>query len=335
VLKILADQSQRLASLASDGDAVLEPLARNRSSVTGFFTNARIAGEATAERGEDLELQLEKFPATLREVRLTMTELQEFADQGTPLMEDVGTAAPYLSKATQKLAPFARNAIPAFETLGDAAETSGPKLVASDPLLVQLRELGKKSGPSSEALEDLLVTFAKTDGFKYLMDFIYYSTAGINGFDTFGHFLRAQVQLTSCLEFELAVFSGCEAVFVRTQAQENKGKKKKKKKKKKSNASGLRSAPRQPPPAPAAPDGPVPPIEDLIPELDPGDGDEETPTETTPAEPAGPDGDAQPPADTDDATANAAARAAQGELAEQLDMQDASMLLRYLLGSES
>ncbi len=62
VLKILADQDAQLDSLASDGDTVLEPLARNRTSITGFLTNARIAGEATAERSEDLALQFQKLP---------------------------------------------------------------------------------------------------------------------------------------------------------------------------------------------------------------------------------------------------------------------------------
>ncbi|MDP9187900.1 MAG: MlaD family protein, partial [Actinomycetota bacterium] len=140
VLKILADQSDQLASLASDGDQVLEPLARNREAVTGFITNARIAGEATAERSADLELQLQKFPETLNEVRLTMKELRGFADQGTPLMQDIGSEAKDLSRATQKLAPFARAGVPALQSLGDAAEAAGPKLVASDPVVVQTRE---------------------------------------------------------------------------------------------------------------------------------------------------------------------------------------------------
>ena len=115
VLKILADQNDQLASLASDGDTVLEPLAQNRTSITGFFRNAAVAGQATAERGDDLEAQLEKFPETLRQVRATMKDLRGFADQGTPLMEDVGAAAPDLSKATQNLPAFLRAGVPALD----------------------------------------------------------------------------------------------------------------------------------------------------------------------------------------------------------------------------
>jgi phospholipid/cholesterol/gamma-HCH transport system substrate-binding protein len=121
VLNILALQNRQLASLASNGDEVLEPLARNRTSVTGFLRNAAIAGEATAERGADLEAGLEKFPATLRQVRLTMTELKEFADQGTPLFADLRDSGANISKATQELAPFARAGVPALTSLGSAA----------------------------------------------------------------------------------------------------------------------------------------------------------------------------------------------------------------------
>mgnify|MGYP003403102530 CR=1 FL=1 len=47
VLNILALQNRQLASLASNGDRALEPLARNRTSVTGFLHNAAIAGQAS------------------------------------------------------------------------------------------------------------------------------------------------------------------------------------------------------------------------------------------------------------------------------------------------
>lgn len=323
VVKILADQSDRLADLATNGDTVLEPLARNRENITGFITNARIAGEATAERSEDLEAQFQKLPETLRQVRLTMTDLKRFADQGTPLMQDIGLEADDLSRATQKLTPFAKAAVPAFRTLGDAAEASGPKLVASDPVIVDLRELGKKSGPSAQNLSALLDTFARTKGFEYLMDFIYYSSASINGFDEFGHFLRAQVNLTSCLEFRAEVFSGCEALFIHTAKAA-----KKKKKKKKSKKSTALIAPAEPEAAaPQAPAEPLPPVEELIPELQPEDGDQapadpgQDPTEGDEADP-GSDADAT-------GTTTVSQRSAGGQ---PITVSDASMFLRFLLG---
>jgi phospholipid/cholesterol/gamma-HCH transport system substrate-binding protein len=336
VLKILADQSRQLDDLASDGDTVLEPLARNRTSITGFLTNARIAGEATAERSQDLALQFQKLPETLTQVRLTMRRLKQFADQGTPLMRDVGLEAKDISRATQKLAPFARAGVPALVTLGDAAEAAGPKIAASDPVIVETRQLTDQAGPSAQALSKLLDTLAKTDGIRYLMDFIYYSSASINSFDQYGHFLRASAQLTNCLEYELTPFPGCEAFFLEGSggassaarpALNGSGAK----------AAGIDSSRAQEETAPA-PDAPLPPVDEIIPELEgPGDADEPTEPGGTTGPDAGRDDegkDGEPAADP--AAAAGSARVLGGEGTSQpLTMEDASLLLQFLLGGAS
>ena len=321
VLKILADQDDQLASLASDGDTVLEPLAQNRSSITGFFRNAAIAGQATAERGDDLEAQIEKFPETLRQVRATMKDLRGFADQGTPLMEDIGAVAPHLSKATQNLPAFFRAGLPAFTTLGDAAETAGPKLVAADPVVVQTRNLTKKAGPTATDLAALLSTFNDTGGFQHLMDFIYNSAGNINSYDTFGHFQRALGIRSSCLDVKSTVFLQCAAFFQRAGSSSTASKAKKENK---SEPEAPEASPEQ-----ALP----PPIDEVIPELDPP---EEEPTETTPTEPADP-AEEPDPSDNPDEDPNAAVSARSSAAAgdDAVTMQEASMLLQFLLGGSS
>ena len=322
VLKILADQNDQLASLASDGDAVLEPLAQNRTSITGFFRNAAVAGQATAERGEDLEAQLRLFPETLRQVRATMKDLRGFADEGTPLMDDVGAVAPNLSKATQSLPAFFRAGIPAFDSLGDAAEAAGPKLVASDPVIVQTRELTKKSSPTAKDLAALLSTFADTGGFQHLMDFIYNSVGNINGYDQFGHFQRAFGIRSSCLDVKAEVVGACAAFFAHStgSAQTKNGKSK------------AAEAPRARL-EPSAPEQPLPPVEEVIPELDPED---EEPTETTPTEPADPSEEPDP-SDEENPEGSVSANRSTGPGAngDTVTMQEASMLLQFLLGGSS
>jgi phospholipid/cholesterol/gamma-HCH transport system substrate-binding protein len=334
VLNILAQQNEQLADLASNGDQVLEPLARNRTSVSGFFRNAAIAGEATAERSADLEEGLQKFPATLREVRLTMTKLRQFADQGTPLMTDVRVAAPYLSKATQKLAPFARATIPALDTLGDAAESAGPKLVASDGLLVDLRDQTQQLGPAAQSLSELLDTFVRTNGAQYLMDFIYNTVGTYNSFDSFGRFLRTNIQVTNCLEVASVVVQGCEAFYQDLTVENDSGKKKKKSKKSSAKFQGGVAPP--PDPAVAEPETPAT-IEELIPELQPEDG--EQPAE--PVEPVEEPGDegAEEPGAEDQADAQNAKQEAElrklglsDEQIEQMSWSDAALFLEFLLG---
>src|SRR3954454_15600009 len=269
VLAILAQQNQQLASLASNGDQALEPLARERAHISGFFHNAAIAGKATAERSADLEAGLQKFPATLRQVRQTMTSLKSFADQGTPLFADLNIAAPGLSKATINLPAFARKGIPALTSLGNAAQSAGPKLVASDGMLTDLAATANSSVPIGQNFAAFLNTFTKTQGFQSLMDFIYNSTGSANGFDAYGHFLRSNLQLTSCVEVSDTFQNVCQSSFPPAAAPATT--KRSVKKAKVSKAKIHAASP--------LPHVEVPNIQDLIPQLTP----EQTPT--TPEDP--------------------------------------------------
>jgi phospholipid/cholesterol/gamma-HCH transport system substrate-binding protein len=314
VLNILAQQSRQLASLASDGDTVLEPLARNRQHVTGFFRNAAIAGQATAERSEDLEESIRKFPATLREVRLTMTKLRGFAEQGVPLFTDLNRAAPGLSKATVNLPRFARLTIPALQTLGDAADSAGPKLVASDGLLTDLAATANTSVPVGINFGSLLDTFERTGGFQNLMNFIYNTTGSLNGFDEIGHYQRSNLQLSTCVEIVATPAAGCEAFWQPSQTTSSKKKRKKKSRKavRKARAK-LRSASPLPPID-------VPDLSQLLPQPAPDQG--ESPDEPTPEPGSGtttttPDGETGKDATT---------------TTQATSMRSAAMFLNFLLG---
>jgi phospholipid/cholesterol/gamma-HCH transport system substrate-binding protein len=311
VLAILAQQNEQLASLASNGDRVLEPLARNRARITSFFHNAAISGKATAERSADLEEGLRKFPATLHQIRLTSGKLKEFADQGTPLFTDLNRAAPGLSKATVNLPAFAREGIPALQSLGNAGEAAGPKLVASDGLLSDLTDTASSSVSIGQNFSAFLDTFTKTQGFQNLMDFIYYSVGSTNGLDKFGHFLRSNLQLTSCVEVASSLQSGCEAFFrPATTTPAPTKKKSKKAKKSKARKGKLRSAS-------PLPQVDVPNIQQLIPQLNPDSGHstpEGSPSDGTTTTP-------QENQDTNEPTGR-----------QDVSMNEAQMFLNFLLG---
>ncbi len=318
VLAILAEQNKQLASLASNGDQVLAPLARERAHVTGFFHNAAISGQATAERSADLEAGLQKFPATLHQVRLTMTKLKDFADQGTPLFTDINIAAPGLSKATVNLPAFAKEGIPALTSLGNAAETAGPKLAASDGMLSDLANTANSSVSIGQNFSAFLNTFEKTQGFQNLMDFIYNSTGAANGFDSYGHFLRSNLQLTSCVEVSDTFQDVCDATFGAgsTTAPTTKGKKATISKSGIHNTSPL-------------PQVNVPNIQDLIPQLIP------------PQSPARPDGsgsdsgsgtDSGAGSGTTTTTPDSGQGGTDSPGSQAVSMRQAQMFLQFLLG---
>jgi phospholipid/cholesterol/gamma-HCH transport system substrate-binding protein len=212
VLAQLARQNQELARLADNSDRVLAPLARERAKVAGFIRNANTAGEATAERSADLEAGFEKFPAALQALRRQMVQLKRFSDQARPTFADFAEAAPNITRSTKALGPFAQAATPALTSLGDAAEKSTEPILKSDPTLVKIRNLAQKAPPAATNLSKLLSTFRKTGGNKELMHLIYFTAGSINGFDRYGHFLRAVLQVTGCTTLSSIVTPGGQCV---------------------------------------------------------------------------------------------------------------------------
>ncbi len=217
VLGQLAAQNRELARLAADSDRILEPLARERRSLSGFINNAAVAGAATAERREDLVAGLRALPQGLTEVRATMEELRRFAEAGTPLATDLRAAAPGLTGATKALQPFSKATTTALLSLGDAAEEAGPDLAASRSVIRRLGNLAETSLPGARSLDKTLTTLRKTGGIDHLMDFVINTSNVFNGFDQFGHYLRGQIQITNCIDYSISATTGCGANWVDAQ----------------------------------------------------------------------------------------------------------------------
>ena len=211
VLAVLAQQNHELSRLAVDSDTDLAPLARERQHVSGFINNANTAAEATAERSQDLEAGFERFPAALRQLRLTMIKLRGFSEQATPVFAEFRAGAPAITRATKALGPFAHEAKPALTSLGRAAQKSKQPIVNSDPILRQVGDLAQTAGPGAKSLAELLASLRKTGGYQKLMSFLFYTTGGVNGFDQYGHFLRAVLRITVCTTLVSSPSFGCGA----------------------------------------------------------------------------------------------------------------------------
>lgn len=213
VLATLAQQNHALAKLATDSNQILAPLARERQHVSGFIRGAGITAAATAERGDQLQEGLSKFPRFFNQLRSTMVSLRSFSDQAQPVFASLGAAAPSLTRLTKKLAPFSSAGETSFKSLGSAAQASTQNLVASDSVVKDLRDLSRRSASPSANLKRLLGSLDQTQGFQRLLDFIYNGAGSVNGFDQYGHFLRSELVSSNCVSYQIAPFSGCGANF--------------------------------------------------------------------------------------------------------------------------
>jgi phospholipid/cholesterol/gamma-HCH transport system substrate-binding protein len=213
VLKILADQNRVLANLARDGDRILAPLSRDRSQVADFVSQANNVAQATAERSSDLELNIAKLPAFLRELKPTMQRLGGLADQMTPVLADLHDQAPSIDRFVEQLGPFSKAGTPALQSLGDTADVAGPALVKSKPIIEQTGQLASTAEPVVNNLADLTTSLRDTGGIEQLMDWIYYQVSAINGYDEDGHYLRAGLLLNQCSAYSITFAAACSAKF--------------------------------------------------------------------------------------------------------------------------
>jgi ABC-type transporter Mla subunit MlaD len=213
VLRILARQNQVLNELAVNSDTVLQPLARERASVAGAIRNSSDVAKATAERRGALEADIRTLPAFLDQLEPTMVQLGSLSDQMTPLLTDLHSVAPQVNQVIERTGPFAKAAIPAFVSLGEAAKTGIPAVTDAQPVIADLRELANAVRPVGATAANLLESFQKTQGIERLMDYIFYQTTAINGFDALGHYLRAELIVNQCTNYSVRPVTGCSSNF--------------------------------------------------------------------------------------------------------------------------
>lgn len=209
----LAAQRDQLAQLSADSEQILAKLSPVRASVAGFFANAGATAEASAEQGEALEASFHKLPQFLRELRRTIRGLQGFSDAAAPVFTDLDRATPAFTEVTRALTPFSAASTVALKSLGATGEVAGPIVRAADPVTRKLRDLAQSGAEPTTELARFLVSTTKTKGWEGLVDLIYNTTAASNEFDQYGHFARARVTLSNCVDYVTAPTSGCSANF--------------------------------------------------------------------------------------------------------------------------
>jgi len=218
VLRLLARQNDQLERLAVDGDTIMQPLARERRHVSSAIDNMSEVAEATAERRADLEADIERLPRFLRELRPTMTRLGALSDEMTPVLSDLGDVAPDINRFLLELGPFSQAGIPALDSLGEASRIGTPAVRNSLPVVRDLRTFANAARPVGKTLAEVLVSFERNDGIERAMDYLFFQAAAVNGFDSFGHYLRAGLIVNQCSSYAVDPTGGCSANFRRASA---------------------------------------------------------------------------------------------------------------------
>ena len=216
VLKQLADENVTLKNLASESDTALAPLARERKHLSGFIRSSGEVGAATAAQSANIERSIAQLPSFLRQLKPTMQDLGQLADQMTPTLLDLDKAAPGLSRMVLELGPFSRSATTSLRTLGQATDVGGPVLKKSLPVVKDLRSFAANAKPVSVNLDKLTASLNATGGLEQAMNYIFFQMTAINGFDELSHYLRASLLVNVCSTYVTKEAPGCGAHFSQT-----------------------------------------------------------------------------------------------------------------------
>jgi phospholipid/cholesterol/gamma-HCH transport system substrate-binding protein len=209
VLAILSSENKVLAKLAVDSDQALKPFAEVRNRVADFIVQSNTVAQASARHRGALARNLALFPQFLKQLGPAMERLARFADQTTPVFNDLKVAAPGINKAFTNLPAFSNSSSAFFKSLGATSKVSGPALTSLQPLLGRLAALGKEAKPFSFNAAELLTSLRSTGGLERILDFIFLGAGSTNGYDSLGHFLRTEAVGNGCLTYGIVPESKC------------------------------------------------------------------------------------------------------------------------------
>jgi ABC-type transporter Mla subunit MlaD len=223
VTEILAGHNELIRDMNVNSERVSGELARVRDQVVEFVDEAEDVSSAALERRDDVSRGFDLFDDYIAELYPTLAQLGETARQQTPLLADLGDAAPELHRLTQTLPPFQRGSERSLETLGSAAKVGERALRRGRDEIDLLAEAGKPAPQTAEILADFVSDLddprraveindlaadatgrtstqpgtSNTMGYTALegiLNYAYYQALALNQFDRAGHALHIGLQ---------------------------------------------------------------------------------------------------------------------------------------------
>lgn len=217
--RILAGQARLIRRMNVDSERVSRELAAYRNQIVEFVDEAEDVARTALTRRQEVSRGFDLFDDYVAELGPTLAQLRQTADQQTPLLANLGAAAPELRRLSERLPPFQRASERSLRSLGDAAVVGRRALRRGRDELELLARAGRHAPATAEMLADLVrdlddprraveinddaaATTGRTGeqpgrrntkgytGFEGLLNYPYYQALGINQFDSYGHALH-------------------------------------------------------------------------------------------------------------------------------------------------
>jgi ABC-type transporter Mla subunit MlaD len=231
VLRILGNQNEIIKNFITNSDTVVTQLEARKQDVSHWVKAAGRTAEISATRQAALRQQWREFPGFLAELKPTMAQLGQLADEQTPLLRQLQDAAPNLEKFFADLGPFSEASRPSFRSLAKTSDIGNKAFKDSKDEIAELKALSVNAPSTGKNLRQLLQSLDTRDraiepdtrakesappapdptaykdgqgftGFEALLNYPYWQTLALNPFDQLGHLLRVVLFVNSCSEWQ-------------------------------------------------------------------------------------------------------------------------------------
>src|SRR3954469_23181041 len=217
VLAILAEQNHVIANLVKNADTVIGDMSDNRKEVARWVEMADRTSSASAERRTDIAAGFHKLPGFLEQLRPAMKQLGNVADEQTPALRTLSSAAPQLKTFFDQLGPFATVSRPAFKALGKAGETGRKAAASARPTVALLDQFAKGTPELGGNLATILEHLDNRDfaaepdprspggkgytGLEALLEYVYDQVLSVNVYDSSVHILKVAPFVGPCAAY--------------------------------------------------------------------------------------------------------------------------------------
>ena len=230
-LAILDRQNETIRDFIADADRVSAAVEPKKQQLSRWAQEAMETAEIQASRADRLQAQWNKLPTFLGELRPTLAQLDATASEQIPFLRRMHAAAPDFHRLLVALEGFSNASRGSTRALGEMAVVGRKALDESAEEIAELRELSEDAPRLAKPLRQFLQTIddrgrsvendplhkklappapdktAARDGegftgMEALLNYVYWQTLGINGFDQVSHFLRIVLLRNDCSGYQ-------------------------------------------------------------------------------------------------------------------------------------
>jgi virulence factor Mce-like protein len=220
--EILARQAEMIRDFNVNSERISAELAAKRERIVQFIDEAEDVAATAVERRDDVSRGFDLFDDYINELRPTLAQLNDTAQQQTPLLVSLREAAPELARLTTTLPAFQRASEDSLRSLGEAAIVGRRALTRGRDEIDLLADAGKNAPVTTEMLADFFrdlddprrateindraaVDTGRTSeqpgtkntmgytGLEGILNYVYYQALAINQFDQAGHALHVNL----------------------------------------------------------------------------------------------------------------------------------------------